>query len=74
MKISVALCTYNGEKFLSAQLTSILHQSLTVDEIVVCDDGSSDSTLKILQSLAVPESLKFKIFSNGKNLGVKKKF
>ena len=38
--ISVALCTFNGEKFISQQLDSIMSQSVPVDEIVVCDDGS----------------------------------
>ena len=44
MKISVAMCTYNGAEFLPAQLESILAQSRQPDEIVVCDDGSTDET------------------------------
>ena len=48
-KISVAICTYNGELFLKEQLDSILNQSLKVDEIVVCDDKSSDSTIEIIE-------------------------
>jgi glycosyltransferase involved in cell wall biosynthesis len=47
-KISVALCTYNGEKFLRQQIDSILNQTLHVDEIVVCDDCSTDKTFQIL--------------------------
>jgi len=47
-KISVALCTYNGEKYLRKQMDSILSQSLQVDEIVVCDDCSTDETQNIL--------------------------
>jgi glycosyltransferase involved in cell wall biosynthesis len=47
--ISVALCTYNGEKYLAKQLDSILSQENPVDEIVVCDDGSTDNTQSILQ-------------------------
>ena len=38
MKLSVALCTYNGEKFLREQLDSILNQTLKIDEIVICDE------------------------------------
>lgn len=49
MKISVAMCTYNGADFLPAQLESILAQSRKPDEIVVCDDGSTDETRAILQ-------------------------
>jgi acetyltransferase-like isoleucine patch superfamily enzyme len=38
MKTSVALCTYNGQSFLSEQLNSILNQTNPVDEIIICDD------------------------------------
>ena len=47
--ISVALCTYNGEKYLRQQIDSILAQTMPVDEIVVHDDCSSDSTCDILK-------------------------
>jgi glycosyltransferase involved in cell wall biosynthesis len=46
--ISVALCTYNGEKFLEKQLQSILHQSKMIDELLVFDDKSTDSTIQLL--------------------------
>lgn len=48
MHISVAMATYNGEKYLREQLDSILVQITEEDEVVVSDDGSSDDTLKIL--------------------------
>ena len=51
MKISVALCTYNGEKFLQEQLESIALQTLLPDELVVCDDRSSDSLVADQASL-----------------------
>ena len=41
-KISVALCTYNGEKYLQHQLESIKNQTLGIHELIVCDDGSKD--------------------------------
>ena len=56
MKVSVALCTYNGEAYIEEQLTSILHQTHAVDEIVICDDGSTDNTLKIISSLELPNA------------------
>ena len=49
MKISVAICTYNGEKFIEQQLQSILNQTLRVDEIVISDDNSDDKTIEILE-------------------------
>jgi glycosyltransferase involved in cell wall biosynthesis len=63
MKISVALCTYNGEKYLEEQLDSILNQSVSVDEIVICDDRSNDGTHGIIQQFCTkyPNIIKFHI-------------
>ncbi len=69
MRISIALCTYNGERFLSDQLESFLAQTRLPDELVVCDDASSDSTLKILEDFATKAPFKVRIFRNNKNLG-----
>lgn len=48
LQISVAMATYNGEKFLKEQIESILIQLDEEDELVISDDGSSDDTIKIL--------------------------
>ncbi|KQT31102.1 hypothetical protein ASG22_18890 [Chryseobacterium sp. Leaf405] len=74
MKISVALCTYNGEKFLRQQLDSILNQTVKVDEIVVCDDRSKDQTQKILSEYKIQFPDIFKIHINEKNLRSVKNF
>ena len=50
--ISVVLCTFNGERFIEDQLTSILAQTVTPAEIIVSDDGSTDRTLEIVRSIA----------------------
>lgn len=50
--ISVAIATYNGEKYIREQLDSILNQTVVPDEIVISDDGSTDQTIKILQEIA----------------------
>lgn len=68
MKISVALCTYNGEKFLREQIDSILNQSVSVGEIVVCDDCSTDTTTIILKEYHQKYPELFRIFINEKNL------
>ena len=44
LKISVAIATYNGEKYIYDQIQSILDQSLLPDEIVISDDNSSSPT------------------------------
>ena len=49
MKLSVALCSFNGEKYIEKQLNSILNQTNQIDEIIVCDDGSNDGTISILK-------------------------
>lgn len=66
--ISVAMTTYNGEKYIRKQLDSIMNQSVKVDEIIVCDDGSSDKTLDILKEYPV------KVTINKSNLGFKNNF
>jgi glycosyltransferase involved in cell wall biosynthesis len=48
--ISVALCTYNGGRFVEEQLTSILDQTRRPDEIVVSDDGSVDNTVAVVRA------------------------
>lgn len=73
-KISIAICTYNGEKYLTKQLDSILGQSRVPNEIVVCDDGSTDKTLEILKGYQEKFPNVFKVFVNPKNLGYYKNF
>jgi len=73
-KISVALCTYNGELYLREQLESILKQTHLPDEIIVCDDCSTDSTLEILDEFRKIFPIPFEIYLNKKNLGVSKNF
>lgn len=74
MKISVAMCTYNGAEFLPAQLESIFAQTRTPDEIVICDDGSTDETLQILTKVAAESPVPISLKSNQQNLGSVKNF
>ena len=48
--ISICMATYNGEKYITEQVNSILPQLSENDELIVSDDGSTDGTLKILES------------------------
>lgn len=52
IKYAVIIATYNGEKYIEQQITSILNQTYNVSEIVISDDGSSDKTLDIVENLA----------------------
>lgn len=74
MKISIALCTYNGERFLREQLDSIVSQTLLPDELVVCDDRSQDATLEILIAFSERSSFPVHIYQNEANLGSTKNF
>ena len=72
--ISIALCTYNGAKHLRAQLESILCQTRLPDEIVVCDDASTDGTVELLQKTLSPFRGKLTLHINPHNLGFKENF
>jgi glycosyltransferase involved in cell wall biosynthesis len=52
--ISVCMTTYNGEKFISQQIVSILKQLSVDDELIISDDGSVDNTIHIIQSFNDP--------------------
>lgn len=70
--ISVCMATYNGEKYITEQLDSILCQLSDEDELIISDDGSNDNTLKIISDYTV----KFKniILIDGPKQGVVKNF
>ena len=69
MKISIALATYNGEQFLEEQLESFLSQTHQPDELIICDDGSTDATVSIVHHFAANASFSVKLFENENNLG-----
>ncbi len=72
--LSVAMCTYNGEQYLQEQIDSILLQTRLPDEVVVCDDGSTDKTLQILKDFRRKASFPVRIYENEVNLGPTKNF
>jgi glycosyltransferase involved in cell wall biosynthesis len=72
--ISVAMCTFNGGEFLSAQLESIAAQDRLPEELVVCDDGSSDRTVEILREFASRAPFSVQIETNPANLGSTRNF
>ncbi len=74
--ISVAMATYNGEKFIIQQLESILEQTYPVDEIVICDDRSSDGTIDVIRNFVREKSLQERVtlVTNEQNLGYASNF
>jgi glycosyltransferase involved in cell wall biosynthesis len=73
-RISVALCTYNGARFLEPQLESFAAQTRRPDELVVCDDQSSDDTLAILGRFEQRAPFPVRIQRNDSRLGSTKNF
>lgn len=74
-RISVAMCTYNGARFLPQQLDSIAAQTRRPDQLIVCDDGSADETLKILRHFRRTANFPVHILeNNGAPLGSTKNF
>ena len=73
-KVSIALCTYNGAKFLDEQLESFLRQTRLPDELIVCDDCSRDETMAKLEKFAATAPFSVKIFKNESNLRSTKNF
>lgn len=72
MSVSVAMPTYNGEKYLREQLDSIYNQTMLPDEVVVVDDCSKDGTIDVLKEYHDKFGLKY--YVNEQNLGYNKNF
>jgi glycosyltransferase involved in cell wall biosynthesis len=71
--VSIALCTYNGEKFLKKQLDSILSQDYNNIEIIAVDDCSGDNTWDILQAYSRLDN-RLKPYKNNQNIGYVRNF
>lgn len=63
MNVSIAMTTYNGDKYLAMQLDSIIPQLENNDEIIICDDGSADNTLDIIRGY-INHDNRIKLFEN----------
>jgi len=71
---SIALCTYNGENHLHAQWQSILDQRQQPDEVIICDDQSTDGTLALLHQFAADAPFTVRVLENKQRLGYNKNF
>ena len=72
MNISVAMATYNGSKYLISQLDSIAAQTLLPEEIIICDDCSSDETIRIIKQHELYNIIKLNI--NEHRVGIVENF
>lgn len=71
--ISIAMCTFNGERYLVQQLESLLAQTWQKFELVIVDDCSNDGTVGILEKFASIDS-RIQLHKNTQNLGINKNF
>ncbi len=64
--ISICMATYNGEKYIKEQLDCIYKQTVQPDEVIICDDGSRDGTVKQIQAFIEEYDLqdKWKLICN----------
>jgi glycosyltransferase involved in cell wall biosynthesis len=74
LTISVAMCTCNGEVYLREQLESILAQTVPPNELIVCDDASTDGTVALLESFKKTSPFPITIIVNKSRVGVCKNF
>jgi glycosyltransferase involved in cell wall biosynthesis len=72
--LSVAMCTYNGARFLPEQLESIAAQTRLPGELVVCDDRSTDESVEIVRNFARHAPFPVQLEINEENLGSTKNF
>lgn len=71
--VSIAMCTYNGERFLREQMDSLIRQDYPNLEIIIVDDCSTDSTVRILSEYS-EKYPHIRVISNERNLGFVKNF
>lgn len=77
MRISIVLCTWNGERFLGEQLDSLLAQARLPDQLVIADDVSTDGTWALLQAFALRAralGVDVDLYRNPVNLGYVRNF
>ena len=72
-KIDILLATYNGEEYLEEQLNSILNQTYKNFNLIISDDNSTDSTVKILDKYSKKDS-RIIVYKQNRNLGVVSNF
>lgn len=73
-RVSVALCTYNGEKYLEEQLNSLCNQQYMPAEVVIADDHSTDATRSILRKFQSEAPFNVRVILNEQHRGVIRNF
>ncbi len=69
-KTSVIIGTFNGEKYIGEQLDSILNQTILPNEIVICDDDSTDRTIEVVKEILTDSGIRYVLKKNKNRLGI----
>lgn len=73
-RVSIAMATYNGARFVRAQLESFVAQSRQPDELIVSDDGSADETVDIVEDFRAAAPFPVRVLRSASNVGYSKNF
>ena len=74
LSLSIAMATCNGDKYLTEQLDSILHQSRLPDELIIHDDASDDTTVSVIRDFASRAPFPVRLKVNCERLGSTRNF
>lgn len=72
-KVSIVMCTYNGETYLREQLNSLINQTYPIYELIIQDDCSTDNTVRIAKEYEAKHP-SIKVYPNPKQLGFNRNF
>lgn len=73
-EVSIIMASYQGEKYISEQLKSFIKSNYQDWNLLICDDGSSDSTIDIIKKYVSLYPEKIRLHMNRNNLGFVKNF
>jgi glycosyltransferase involved in cell wall biosynthesis len=68
--ISVVIANYNGSKYLSETLESVIGQTYPAWELIVVDDGSTDESVQVVRHFTDRFPGRIRLFQNEENKGV----
>lgn len=74
LRISIALASHNGEAYIEEQILSFLNQTRIPDEIIICDDVSSDKTVSIVEKYKIISNINIGLVQNEHRLGYVQNF
>jgi glycosyltransferase involved in cell wall biosynthesis len=74
LSLSIAMTTYNGDRYLAEQLDSILRQSRLPDELVIHDDASDDTTVSVIRDFVMRAPFPVRLRVNCERMGSTRNF